>query len=374
MRLLGIVLLLIGPCVPIWGTVHFVTGYGVASVYNGDLGQADTEATADAQVNALESIGVQVSSQRFVERGMLLSNQVHIRTEGYIRTTEVIHRGVNDDTGLYEVELQAWIDTDLTPASLAERRRRTIVFLDLPETVQHDRQKPQPLPERIVEDRLKAALSEEGFHAYTWTDLHLMQATLAHLGAAMPAQPDAWGNLLMAGLLVQGEVPLRFKERTEVDADRFFLFYRVYPRITVLEPVIPPRTCASFTHPIGFKGAVIRPGEVPAEARITTADSAVAHLVPVLKEYARLHTTRFTLAVDGLSDFAQYKLTLRLLRSRRFVGEVEGPEGFVPGKVTRFQIEYRETPDLLRSQLHRQPGLKVTHFQNTLIRAEFTGF
>ena len=137
---------------------------------------------------------------------------------------------------------------------------------------------------------------------------------------------------------------------------------------------MPPQTIVAFHLPEGFKAGGIDPERVATDALVNTSAPAVEHILPRLLAFTQQEAITVTLEVDGIPNSGKYQLLTRLLRKLRFVKEVDAGQQFSPGGTSRFQIVYREQPDLLMSQLRRLPGFEVQSLQNLLIKARHVDF
>ena len=350
---------------------HIVKAQGFGSIINGDEAQACREAVVYARVNALESIKVPVYSDRFLMNNALILDQVRVKTQGYIRTEKIIAQRIDHEINDCEVTLEAWIDTQLTPEVAARLRRKQVVVVDVPVLVHHLDGSTTEHPRRTLQERLKAQLSDQGFHVYTLQDLHAVQAILDSLGIEAPSNHQDLGRLVMAGILVHGQVEV-WEEASKLT--RNLSFFRAEPSITASDLSIPPSTIATSPDTDGFKAGHSNPRRAIGMALREATQPTTDHLLPRLLKYAERETVTVSLQVEGVPDMSKYQLLTRLLRRLIGVARVEADQHFTSGGQARFRIHYKEQLDMLHSLLHRLPGLQVERFDNLFVEARFTGF
>jgi len=359
--------------------LHVARGIGLAAIYDNNIPQAQYEAKASARVNALESLGVRVTSKAYSDHKSILDQTVLQRTQGYISEERVIQEGSTAE-GLYEVVIEAWIDTIMTADEVEKRRRNLLVALDLPERIRHqDESASGDHPDRVVQEMLKDALIERGFQAFTLRDIRELLAMRGSL-AEMVGTPESLSdlsNLTMAGVLVHGEVESRFSEALPQVEDYFGkmqqgLFYRAFPRIKASDAYGGAIPKGNIYIAEGVKGANLSPDRSAREALVECGKVVIDRLVGGLSAYAQQHQVTFSVEVRGLRNVGQYRRYKRILENLMHVVEVQAVEAFSVGEKAVYLVTYQEKPFLLMSQIHRIPGLVVEQFSGLSVKARYT--
>lgn len=360
--------------------VHVARGVGLAAIYNNDIPQAEYEAKASARVHALESLGVRVTSQVYSDYKSILDDVVKAETEGYIVAERVARREEVGD-GLYEVEIEAWVRTALTPEEKEKRRRKMVVVVDVPERIRRrEMADGQDHPERVVQEVLKDSLIARGFQVYTLRDMEELQRLrriLADL-AGKTAHLERAMDWTLAGVLVHGEVESRFTEAGPEVEDYFGqpqqgLWYRAFPRITASEAQGMSIPGGNVHIARGVKAYHLDQDRASWEALVACGEEVAPELVEALVKFAELDQVTFRVEIEGLPDLGQYRRFKRILGKLRWVVRADAGEQFEAGGKGVYTLVYKEKPFLLMSQLHRIPGLEVVSVSGYRVRARYSG-
>ena len=360
--------------------LYVVRGAGLAAIYNNDIPQAQQEARAAARVNALESLGMQVTAQTYADHKSILDHTVQTKTEGFIQEERVLRQETNAD-GLYEVEIEAWVRTVLTEEERAKRRRNLVVALDVAERVRRQEEaEGQDHAERVIQEMLKDALIGQGFQAYTFRDIQEIRQLRARLSGA---SEDAVGladlmDWTMAGVLVHGEAESRFSEagpQTEDYDGRMqqMIYYRAFPRIKASEARGPSIPEGNIYIAEGVKGYQLNPDRASRDALVRCGNEVASRLVKALSEHAQRNQVTFRVEVEGLPDLERFRYYKNVLGHLRWVAEVSAGETFQAGGLAAYSVVYKEKPFLLMSQLHRIPGLEVIRSSGYTVTARYVG-
>lgn len=358
--------------------VHVVHGVGHASVADGDTARAEYEARASARINALESLGVKVSSVTYSDYKSVLDQVVVKRVQGFIDRDRVVGRSTNED-GMMEVVVEAWVRADLTEEELEKRRRALVVALDIHESVLDENgSEARDHPDRVVQETVKNDLIQRGFAAYTLRDIAEIQHLRKNLSAASGTTTGDLMDWTLAGVLIHGSVESRFSERGISVQDYFGrmqqgLYYRAFPRVKASEAAGTPIPEGSIYIAQGVKGYQMDPARAAREALTKCGSQVALKMAGALSEFARQNRVRFTLIVDGLPNVGRYRRLKRILGGLRWMAEASAGETFEAGGRATYNLVYEEKPFLLISQLHRLPGLEVVRFSGYEVVARYTG-
>ena len=357
--------------------LHVAYGSGLAVVMNGDIPQAQYEAKASARVNALESLGVQVSAQIYTDQTRILDATVLRTTEGYIEAERVLRSELMPN-GLYEVDIEAWVRTELTKKERSRRQRKLVVAVDLSESIRHQGASDGvDYPDRVVQEMLKNALIQQEFQAYTLRDIQEMRSLYSNLNQALGSTLDAASltRLTLASVWVHGAVESRFSEigpkvESYFGEEQQGIFYQAYPRITASKIHGGPIPGGSVFKPEGVKGYQLSADRAAQNALVNCGKEAVAALVEAISNHAQKDEVTFQMTIQGIPDLETFRKYKSILGKLRWVKSLEAGD-FQSGGHANYTMVYREQPFLLLSQLHRIPGLKVVQSEGFHVTAQY---
>ena len=362
-------------------SIQVVQAEGYASIYAGDLGRARDEAIADARVGAIESLGFYLEGGATLSRGRLLDHGVRQRTQGFIVHQTVLEEGRRKDIPvMYRVRIEAWVKLALSPEERRRYRRKFSLVLDIPQEVLDEGESVgRSMRRRSVENALRDALIADGFQVYNRRQLGRIGEIDALLDQARERDPQSLrvvSDYAMAEVVVTGKVEVEYSSKgPETDlptGERVRgYFYRAHPDVFAME-ADSGREIAGYSHDEGIKGYQLSPRRAAQDAATKAKEPVIQEILEGLRRYAGSDRITVTVAITGLPDVSKYRVYQRLLKGLRWVDDVQAND-FKGGRLSTYQVTYKEKFFFLLSQMHRLPGLDGVEGSNLRITAVYIG-
>ena len=357
--------------------VQIQQGEGLATIMNGDLAQAQYEARAAARVQALESLGIQVSSQVYTDQHRVLDATVLQKVEGYIERDRILSEEQTPD-GQYRVVIEAHISSKMTDVERVRRQRNLVVVLDIQDQVKHQGVEiAKELEDRVVQAMVKDALIQQNFQVYTLRDIEEMRKLYKDLNQNIGSSLDTGSlmRLTLAGVWVHGNVESRFSELAP-KVENYYgeeeqgVWYRGYPRVTASTAHGTPIPGGSVYEPEGIKVYKLNSDRAAHAALVASGQKVVSEIVEAISIHAQKQEVTFKVKIEGLPRIEIFRKYKRVLSNLRWVKSVES-EDFQEGAAATYTVVYREKSFLFLSQLHRIPMLKVVEFEGYSVSVKY---